>query len=42
MKRRRRNKSGTKFYMGMSILCLIVLFVGYSYVYNLSEKRKSG
>jgi len=42
MKRRRRNKSGTKFYMGMSILCLLVLFVGYSYVYNLSEKRKSG
>lgn len=42
MKRRRRNKGGTKFYMGMSILCLTVLFIGYSYVYNLSEKRKSG
>lgn len=42
MKRRRRNKNGTKFYMGMSIFCLIVLFVGYSYVYNLSEKRKAG
>lgn len=42
MKRRRRNKSGTKFYMIMSILCLTVLFIGYSYVYNLSEKRKSG
>lgn len=42
MKRRRRNKGGTKFYMGMSILCLTMLFIGYSYVYNLSEKRKSG
>lgn len=42
MKRRRRNKSGTKFYMGMSIFCLVVLFIGYSYVYNLSEKRKVG
>lgn len=42
MKRRRRNKGGTRFYMGMSILCLTVLFIGYSYVYNLSEKRKSG
>jgi stage II sporulation protein P len=42
MKRRRRNKGGTKFYMGMSILCLVILFIGYSYVYNLSEKRKSG
>ncbi len=42
MKRRRRNKSGTRFYMMMSILCLTILFVGYSYVYNLSEKRKSG
>ncbi len=42
MKRRRRNKNGTKFYMGMSILCLTVLFLGYSYVYSLSEKRKSG
>lgn len=42
MKRRRRNKSGTKFYMIMSILCLTVLFIGYSYVYDLSEKRKSG
>ncbi len=42
MKRRRRNKSGTKFYMTMSIICLAVLFIGYSFVYNLSEKRKSG
>lgn len=42
MKRRRRNKNQTKFYMGMSILCLVVLFAGYSYVYELSEKRKSG
>ena len=42
MKRKRRNKSGARFYMVMSILCLTVLFVGYSYVYNLSEKRKSG
>lgn len=40
MKRRRRNKGGTKFYMGMSVLCLSLLFIGYSYVYNLSEKRK--
>ncbi len=42
MKRRRRNKNGTRFYMVMSILCLTILFVGYSYVYNLSEKRKTG
>ncbi len=28
--------------MAMSILCLAILFIGYSYVYNLSEKRKSG
>lgn len=42
MKRRRRNKSGTKFYMMMSVLCLAILFVGYSYVYNMSEKRKEG
>lgn len=41
-RRRRRNNGGTKFYMGMSILCLTVLFIGYNYVYNLSEKRKSG
>lgn len=42
MKRRRRNKGGTKFYMMMSVLCLAILFVGYSYVYNMSEKRKEG
>lgn len=42
MKRRRKNKSGTKFYMAMSVLCLAILFIGYSYVYNLSEERKSG
>ena len=42
MKRRRKNKGGTKFYMAMSVLCLTILFIGYSYVYNLSEKRKSG
>ncbi|HCX62649.1 MAG TPA: hypothetical protein DHU59_09455 [Clostridiales bacterium] len=42
MKRKRRNKGGTRFYMMMSIICLTVLFIGYSYVYNLSEKRKSG
>lgn len=42
MKRRRRNNGGTKFYMFMSIFCLVVLFVGYSYVYNLSEARKTG
>ncbi|MFA9423814.1 MAG: stage II sporulation protein P [Sedimentibacter sp.] len=42
MKKRRKNKGGTKFYMAMSVLCLAILFVGYSYVYNLSEKRKSG
>jgi len=42
MKRRRKNKSGARFYMIMSIVCLTVLFVGYSHVYNLSEKRKSG
>lgn len=42
MKRRRKNKGGTKFYMVMSVLCLVILFIGYSYVYNLSEKRKEG
>lgn len=41
-RRRRRNKGGTKFYMSMSIFCLAVLFLGYSFVYNLSEKRKLG
>lgn len=42
MKRRRKNKGGTKFYMAMSVLCLAILFIGYSYFYNLSEERKSG
>lgn len=42
MKRRRRNKSGTKFYMAMSIFCLVILFIGYSYVHTLAEKRKEG
>jgi stage II sporulation protein P len=42
MKRRRRKKSETKFYMVMSIICLVVLFAGYSYVYKLSEARKTG
>ncbi|WMJ76532.1 MULTISPECIES: stage II sporulation protein P [unclassified Sedimentibacter] len=42
MKRRRRNKGKTKIYMSMSIFCLTILFIGYSYVYNLSEERKSG
>ncbi len=40
--KRRRNKGGTKYYMVMSFICLTVLFLGYSFVYNLSEKRKSG
>lgn len=42
MKRRRRNKGGTKYYMVMSIICLSALFIGYSYVYKLSEARKTG
>lgn len=42
MKRRRKNKSGKSFYMVLSILCLTALFLGYSFVYNLSEERKSG
>jgi len=42
MKRRRKNKSGRSFYMVMSILCLTALFLGYSFVYNLSEERKTG
>lgn len=42
MKRRRRKKSETKFYMVMSVICLVVLFAGYSYVYKLSEARKTG
>lgn len=42
MKRRRKNKGGRTFYMVMSILCLTALFLGYSFVYNLSEERKTG
>lgn len=42
MKRRRRNKNQKNFYMGMSMFCLIVLFVGFSFVNELSEKRKAG
>jgi len=42
MKRSRRKKSETKFYMVMSVICLVVLFAGYSYVYKLSEARKTG
>jgi len=42
MKRRRRNKNETRYYMVMSIICLVVLFAGYSYVYKLSEARKTG
>jgi stage II sporulation protein P len=42
MKRRRKKKSETKFYMVMSVICLVVLFAGYSYVYKLSEARKTG
>lgn len=42
MKRRRKNKGGRSYYMVMSILCLTALFLGYSFVYNLSEERKSG
>jgi stage II sporulation protein P len=42
MKRRRKNKDGRSFYMVMSILCLTALFLGYSFVYNLSEERKTG
>ena len=41
MKRRRKNKGGRSFYMVLSILCLTALFLGYSFVYNLSEERKS-
>lgn len=42
MKRRRKNKGGTKYYMVMSIICLSALFIGYSYVYKLAEARKTG
>ena len=42
MKRRRKNKDGRSFYMVMSIFCLTALFLGYSFVYNLSEERKTG
>jgi stage II sporulation protein P len=42
MKRRRKNKGGRSFYMVMSIICLTALFLGYSFVYNLAEERKSG
>lgn len=42
MKRRKKIKGGTKYYMVMSIICLSVLFIGYSYVYKLSQARKIG
>lgn len=42
MKRRRKNKSSTKYYMFMSIVCLTILFAGYSFVYNLALERKAG
>lgn len=42
MKRRRKNKGGRSFYMVMSIVCLTALFLGYSFVYNLAEERKTG
>lgn len=42
MKKRRKNKGGTKYYMIMSIVCLTMLFTGYSFVYNLAEARKTG
>ncbi len=42
MKRRRKNKGGRSFYMVMSIICLTALFLGYSFVYNLAENRKTG
>lgn len=41
-RRRKRNNNETKIYMGMSIICLVILFAGYSYVYKLSESRKTG
>lgn len=39
-RKRRKNNSGAKFYMFMSAFCLIVLFLGYNYIYKLSEIRK--
>lgn len=42
MKRRRRSKGGRSFYMVLSVLCLTALFLGYSFVYKLSEERKFG
>ncbi len=42
MKRRKKIKGGSKFYMVMSIICLCVLFIGYSYVFKLSQARKIG
>jgi stage II sporulation protein P len=42
MKRRRRNNSGNNLYMFMSVCCLVILFAGYTFVYEASEERKTG
>ncbi len=37
---RRRKRSSVKVYYVIAIVCLVILFTGYRYVYNLSEVRK--
>ncbi len=37
---RRRKRSSVKVYYVIAIICLVILFTGYRYVYNLSEIRK--
>lgn len=37
---RRRKRSSVRVYYVIAIICLVILFTGYRYVYNLSEIRK--
>lgn len=41
MRRRRRRKSFSRFYIIMSIICLLILFMGYSTAYKLAQARKA-
>ncbi len=37
---RKRRKEKSNYYILIAVLCLVILFSGYSYVYKLAEKRK--
>ncbi|QSX07092.1 stage II sporulation protein P [Sedimentibacter sp. zth1] len=39
---KRRRKAPVRAYYVISLICLIVLFIGYGFIFNLSEKRKEG